>query len=175
MFNIGDKVFKARYGRNEKWVTCPDCFGTKHVTVILGDGTAITIECGGCDPGGYKPSCGVIKQYDYETQVHEHTVTGVTIRASGAEYELDKFCGGGYWTGNDKDVFGTKEEAHTDGERQRAEHENEENRRLMAKTKDHKSWAWNYRYHRDCIKRAEKEIEYHSRKAQICLAKDKAA
>ena len=64
MFKIGDKVFQANYGRHERWIVCPDCLGTKHVKVILGDGTEVQIECGGCDPGGYEPSLGRIWQYD---------------------------------------------------------------------------------------------------------------
>ena len=174
MFKIGDKVFKARYERQEKWVVCPDCLGSKHVKMILGDGTEVIIECGGCDPGGCRASTGSIKQYEFATDVREHTVTGISTGGHEVHYELDNY-GGSYWTGNEKELFATREEAQAEGERLRLEHEAEENKRWMAKTKDHKSWAWNYRYHRDCIKRAEKEIEYHSKKAQICLAKDKAA
>jgi hypothetical protein len=173
MFNIGDTVFKVRYEKREQWVTCPDCLGSKHVKMILGDGTEVVIECGGCDPGGYRPSVGAIKQYEYETVVNEHQVTGVNVRANEIGYELDNFGTGGYWTGTDKDTFGTRGEAQADGERQRLEHQAEENRRWMAKTKDHKSWAWNATYHRRCIKDHERQLEYHRGKVQVCAAKAK--
>ena len=173
MFNIGDKVFKARYEKQEKWVTCPDCLGSRRVKMVLGDGTEILIECGGCDPGGYQPSTGRIRQYDYATVVKEYTVTGVNTRANEVGYELDNCGAGSYYTGTDKDVFGTVEEAQADGDNQRAEHEASENKRLMAKTKDHKSWAWNATYHRRCIKDHERQLEYHRAKVQVCAAKAK--
>ena len=174
MFKIGETVFKSRYERREKWVTCPDCFGSKTVKVVLGDGTEVIIECGGCYPGGFESSLGRIRQYDYETVVKEHRVTGVNMRAEGVSYELDNE-GGSYWTGTDKDVFGTIEEARAEGDRQRLEHEAEENRRWMAKTKDHKSWAWNATYHRRCAEKARKDMEYHQGKAKVCAAKAKEA
>jgi len=173
MFNLGDLVFRATYGRHEKWVTCPDCLGTRHVKVILGDGTEVTIECGGCYPGGFEASKGVILQYEYRVEVRTHTVTGVTVRSGGAEYELDKFGGCSFYVATDKDVFATEAEALAYGESMRAEHEEAENKRLMSKTKDHKSWAWNATYHRREIARHEREIAYHKQKAHICASKAK--
>lgn len=175
MFKLGDKVFKASYERREKWVVCPDCLGSKHLKVTLGDGSEVTIECGGCDPGGFEASTGRIRQYDYVTEIKEYTVTGVNLRAEEVGYELNNFGHGSYYTGTNKDVLGTKEEALAEGERQRLEHEAAENKRWMAKTKDHKSWAWNASYHRRCAKKAEQELEYHRGKAQVCAAKAKAS
>ena len=172
MFKIGDKVFKVTYSRQEKWVVCPDCLGSKHVKMILGDGTEVIIECGGCDPGGYRASTGSIKQYEFATVVKAYTVTGISTRGSEVRYELDNY-GGSYWTGEEKELFATTEEAQADGERLRLEHEAEENKRWMAKTKDHKSWAWNATYHRRCIKDHERQLEYHRSKVQICAAKAK--
>jgi hypothetical protein len=174
MFKIGDKVFKGFYGRKERWVKCPDCFGSKRVKVVLGDDTEVSIECGGCYPGGFDPSLGIIRQYDYVTEAREHTVTGVNLRADVVSYELDNF-GGSYYTATDQEVFATKDEAQAAAEEQRAHHEAEENRRLMAKTKDHKSWAWNATYHRRCAANAAKELAYHQEKARVCAAKSKEA
>lgn len=173
MFSIGDKVFKARYGRNEKWVTCPDCLGSKRVKVVLGDGTEVSIECGGCYPGGIDPSLGRIRQYEFSTEVHQHTVTGVCMHGTEVKYELDNFGSCSYWTGDDKDTFATREEALADGERQKQEHQDAENKRWMAKTKDHRSWAWNATYHRKCAKEAQRQVDYHSAKALVCAAKAK--
>jgi len=172
-FKIGDRAFKANYGRHEKMVTCPDCLGSTKVRVILGDGTELAIDCGGCDPGGYRGSTGAVKQYDYSTEARPYTVTSVKVSMDGVEYELNHFGGGVYWTAKDGELFATVEEAMADGERQRAEREADENKRLMAKTKDAKSWAWNATYHRKCIKDHEKQIEYHKTKVQICAAKAK--
>lgn len=172
MFKIGDQVFQASYGRTERWIICPDCLGSKTVRVILGDDTEVKIECGGCTPGGYEPPWGRIRQYDYAVEVKERTVTGICMHGSEVKYEMNNF-GGSYYTGDEKDVFATADEARADGERRRVEHEAEENRRWLAKTKDHKSWAWNATYHRRCAKEHERQLEYHRSKALVCAAKAK--
>lgn len=172
-FQIGDKVFKGTYDRREKWVTCPDCLGSKTVKVILADSTELTIECGGCDPGGYKGSIGRIRQYDWSTDAKEMTVTGVCMKANSVSYELNNWGEGSYYTGTDEDTFATKDEAQAHGDIEKVAREADENKRLMAKTKNARSWAWNATYHRRCIKDHEEQLEYHRSKVQICAAKAK--
>ncbi len=172
-FEIGDVVFMSDYGKHETFVTCPDCQGSKHVRVILGDNTEIIIECGGCDPGGFQPSTGMIRQYKYKTCIRKHKVTAVKIMADRVEYDLDNFGNGSYYTGNNDNVFATEDKAIVYGELQKAKLETNENKRLMGKTKDTKSWAWNATYHRNYIKKLESELEYHRSKVEICTARIK--
>ena len=170
-FALGDIVYKARFDRDETWIVCPDCLGSTHVRVILGDGTEVIIECGGCDPGGYQPSTGRIRQYVYRVTVARHLVTGVLQRADETEYELDRRLDGCSWTsGTSRDCFATEDEALAHGETLRAQHEAKENKRLLAKTKDTKSWARNASYHREEIKRLEAQVAWHRSKVQVCQA-----
>jgi len=173
-FNIGDTVFIADYGKHEKWVTCPDCFGTKTVKVILGNGDEITIECCGCT-SGYEPAMGVIRQFDWSVEATKHTVTGVNQTLTETTYYLDKSpTGGSYRTGTDDTVFATRDEAVEYGNIAKEAHERDENKRWMAKTKDHKSWRWNASYHRGCITDLERQLAYHRSKYSFCAAKDKS-
>ena len=165
---LGTTVYRATYGRNPVTIACPDCGGTKQIHVTLHDGSTWAISCGGCDPGGYQGPSGVITQYVYDVQVTTHRVTGVTIRADATEYELDNTGSGGYFTGSEKTVFATDAEARRYGESEQKERETEENRRLLAKTKDARSWAWNLAYHRKCIAQAEQDLAYHRQKVAIC-------
>ena len=64
-------------------------------------------------------------------------------------------------------TFATKDEALARADELKAEYEAEENCRFMAKTKDHRSWAWNATYHRQCAEKARKELAYHENKARI--------
>ena len=176
MFNIGDKVYRADYGRNEKWITCPDCLGSARVKVVLGDGTEVSIECGGCNPGGYNPSLGRIKQYEFSASARRYTVTGIRTSATNpTEYELDNFGGSSYTIGEEGALFATEAEAVAYGEARGKELQAEENRRLLMKTKDSKSWSWNYSYHMKCIKDLERQLEYHKQKAQVCKANARQA
>lgn len=177
-FNIGDTVYKGIYERVEKYVVCPDCGGTKHVKVVLHDETEIIIECGGCDPGGYVGSTGRIKQYEYQTTVASLAVTGFSIDPSGVEYRLCGFMHNNFsngWCVKESELSKNEEEARQVAEEKRLEREQEENKRLMAKTKDHRSWAWNATYHRKCAKQAQRDLEYHQQKAVICASKKKEA
>ena len=168
-FNIGDKVYLAAYERKAIMVTCPDCFGSKRVRVILGDDTEISIECGGCYPGGYDPSLGYITNYEWTASAKLKTVTGVEERAGEpTRYNFGNTCD---FDGNK--TFATEEEALTKANELRQAYEDEENKRLMAKTKNARSWAWNATYHRQCAERARKELAYHEDKARICAARKK--
>jgi len=56
-YNIGDKVWRATSGTEEKKVLCPECFGKTFLTVILGDNSQVKIWC---------VSCTVRSEYSYE-------------------------------------------------------------------------------------------------------------
>ena len=168
-FNIGEKVYVAAFERKAITVTCPDCFGSRRVRVILGDDTEIAIECGGCDPGGYQPPLGYITNYEWAASAELKTVVGIEERAG--EPTRYNFAGSCDFEGNK--TFATEEEALAKANELRQAHEDEENRRLMAKTKNTKSWAWNATYHRRLAKKAREDLAYHEAKAVVCAGKAK--
>lgn len=169
-FNIGDKVYVSVFDRQPITVICPDCLGSKRVRVILGDNTEVSIECGGCDPGGFEPPRGYITNYRWTASSNARTIIGVTEKEQDGEIKYEYHFAGG-WCGYDGKTFATEEEALAKANELRQGYEDEENRRLMAKTKNHKSWAWNATYHRQCAARAQRELEYHQAKAVVCAAK----
>lgn len=168
--NIGDKVYKADYSRTEKLVPCPDCCGNKYLTVIMGNGDHVRIECAGCS-AGYEPPKGTVVQYEFEATTVQRTVTGIRLSSDSIEYELNNFGGGCYYTGKPGELFATKEEAQAQAEILKDAHEKAENARFLAKTKDHRSWAWNASYHLRCARDAEKQAAHHRAKAQVCAVK----
>jgi hypothetical protein len=165
----------ASFDRVGKSITCPDCLGSAKVKVTLGTGEEILIECGGCDPGGYQGSTGRIPQYDYAVKVARRTITGVNLREDNVEYSLDGEHGQRYigYQEGDYTVFATEDDAKVGGEALRAKYEAEENKRLLAKTKNHRSWSFNTNYHRQQIKQLESQLAYHHSKVEICKAKAK--
>lgn len=168
-FQLGDTIFMARFDRTEKTIMCPDCLGSARVKVTLGTGEEIKIECGGCDPGGYECSTGRIRQYDYAVSVVKRVITGINLQENDVEYRMDGIghCFIGSQNG-DYRVYGTEAEAIAGGEEMRIKHEAEENQRLLAKTKNHKTWAWNAAYHRREIKRLEQSLAWNRSKVEIC-------
>jgi len=166
-FKIGETVFRADYGREEYWVECPDCGGSTKIHVTLADGSVWAIACRGCDPGGYRPSLGIIRQTRFAVRATSHCIIGIDEGLDTLEYKLESSSGGWYCHTPDS-VFATEAEAIAYGNLQKQKREAEENKRFMAKTKDTKSWAWNLAYHRREAKRAETDLAHHQAKAAIC-------
>jgi hypothetical protein len=166
MFNIGDTVFHANYSMGEQWVTCPDCFGTKTLKVILGDGTEYVIDCAGCSHGCTPPS-GQVKRYAHSSFIEEVVISGVQQTDKGYEYRSY------YHILSGENVFATREEAEARAAELITIKDQEEQERLQRKEKDTRSWAWHVHYHRDKIRRAKTEIEYSEKKLGIAITKAK--
>ena len=75
-----------------------------------------------------------------------------------------KYTGDGFYEVPASELFRTEEEAKTRADEYAKELTDVEHKRLMAKEKDKRSWAWNVHYHRKAIKDAEKQIAYHTSK-----------
>lgn len=166
-FQIGDPVWRASSGTVEKWVTCPDCGGTRTLKATLFDGTEYNIECVGC-AAGYNPPCGQVRLYEFGTATHWHTVTGVTIGEGGCEYRLS----GSYWA-KEEDLLATREEAELRAEVLAKERADEQHERFTKKEKDTRSWAWHVHYHRREAAESQRRLEYHTAKLGIAKAKAK--
>ena len=171
-FGIGDKVWMSNYQRNRHKIECPDCSGTRTIGVVLANGEQYSIPCQGC-ASGYDPPTGYIDEYVFETQARSYTVTGVrTSSHAPVEYELDRVDGGCY-IGRPDTVFATEAEAWAQGEVLKQEEEDEENKRLHSKLKDHRSWAWHVTYYRRELKRAKRDVERYEK--GLGIAKEKEA
>ena len=165
-FDIGTKVWMSIYGRNEYKILCSDCSGTRRIGITLPGGESYTIPCQGCI-SGYAEASGYIKEYVFETQVRQRTVTGVRISAHDpVEYELD-----GGIIGYLDTVFATEAEALEHGEVLKTKAEDEANKSLHPKFKDHRSWAWHVTYYRRELKRAQHNVERYEK--MLGIAKEK--
>lgn len=66
-FAIGDVVWKRGSGSTERQIVCPDCAGTRAITLILGNGTQQTMDCNVCARGYDRPS-GIVTVTDYDAR-----------------------------------------------------------------------------------------------------------
>lgn len=168
MYSIGDTVWLARFGRVQNWITCPDCFDTLKVGIELANGEKFSVPCQGCT-SGYDAPKGQVLRYTFEAEAKRYTVTGVrTSQGQETEYKLDSSR-----IGYDSTVFATEALALAQSEKLREEHEAEENKRLMRKEKDHRSWVWHVSYYRSALKRAERDAERFREKLGIAREKAK--
>ena len=160
-FNIGDSVWCATPRGQRKSIICPDCFGTRTLRVILGDDTEMEIECSGCS-SGYEPPSGTIQTWDYEPSVEHIRVTGVSSCLENGEEKIEYRCG--HFVYSHPNIFQKKEDADIRANEMAKEQQEEQDAKILRKEKDTRSWAWCVHYHRERIRTAKRDIEYHSKK-----------
>lgn len=155
-FNIGDVVYLAQAGQESIWVICPECMGSGRLRVILGDDSEVSIACVCCDRG-YEGSPGKLQTYAFRSETHETTITGIDSEMHDGALRTHYKFGGCHFT-EDKNIFATRADALIRAAELIQEHEIEEAKRLRYKEKKHKTWAWNVRYWRSEIRRAQETI-----------------
>jgi len=169
-FNIGDVVWIVDTGITQKWMMCPDCMGKKFLTVILGDGSKVTIDCAGCQ-AGFDPPTGKVSYYEWSANTKCSIVRKVEIEVAAGKTKITYgFEDRGYV--DESDVFKTIEEAMARAKELAEERNKAEIERISTKEKPAHTWSWNACYHRRQIKEAERNLEYH--KAKLEVAKTKA-
>ena len=174
-FKIGDTVCTVYAGPTQVTRPCRACAGTRVVTLILGSGEHVQLDCGACQLG-YDFPRGVETDYAFEARATPYQVTGVEVVESEKGEEVRYRSGGenAYSILYHEKCFATMDEALANGATLVAEHEAEAERRIASKEKDQaKSYAWNAAYHLREAKRHRAEAERHERKAVALKAKAK--
>jgi hypothetical protein len=172
-YHIGDKVWFANRKVVQKRELCPDCFGELALTVIKGDGSKVSIECAGC-ASGFEPPKGYVTYYAHEVAVTEVIIDKIELTSTSVEYYFhEQFSPDHNYYTRHGDIFDTKEEAEKRAEELAKQHNQEELDQIYRKEKHNRTWSWNAHYHRDCIKRAEKNLAYHTAKLNVAKVKAK--
>jgi hypothetical protein len=167
-FNLGDAVWFAATGQRERVERCPDCCGTRVLLVTMGDGTQHSIACSLCGQG-YEPSTGVVNRMEFFAEPQQGFVQGVEQEDETYKYKLDS-C----WRKDESDLFTSREDALTRSQFLVAQNASEEAARFQRKTKDGRTWAWHVRWHRDQLKKAERDAVYHRSKLEVAKSHVKA-
>jgi len=173
-YNIGDMVWWAHISTQEIWVTCPDCVGKKYLTVILGDESSVTIDCAGCS-AGYDPPRGSLREYETKATPKKIRISRITLETDSVEYLGSEFDSN--YCLDSEDLFDTEEEAEERSKQLMKKFlEEQDHRRIQGKDSKHRTWAWHVTYHRQEIKRAEKNLAYHIAKIEVArgLAKEES-
>lgn len=166
-YNLGDQVWYASFETRTKTIVCDDCRGQKYLTVIMGDGSQVTIDCAGCS-AGYEPPKGYNTICEGTPNSDLKTIERINIQFDKVEYQS------GCWVLHEDRFFDTKEEADKKAERLAEEYKQEQLHRLKNLKENHKrTWSWNAHYHRRAIKEAQRQLEYHTAKLNVAKIKAK--
>ena len=168
LFNIGDEAWYARRESTLERVTCPECFDKKYLTVILGDGSQVTIDCAGC-AAGYDPPRGYVTYYKQSASVSLVSICKVEIYADHAEYGFGgtETC---HHIARDTELFATEEEAKVRAKELAEEWNKEKLAQIHRKEKNDHTWSWHVHYHRKQIRDAKNTIEYAEKKLDAAKA-----
>lgn len=179
-FKVGDVVWVPRAGLSQETRPCRVCAGTKVVTLVLGTGEQVQLECGYCGHGFEAPT-GIEKEYAFVGTVERYVIDRI-VRAEGATdesrhppLELHANVSECSWRPlKPEQVYRTQEAAQAATYALVAQHEAEVEERMAWKERDtKKSYAWNAGYHLRCAKDAAEKLAYHSKKAVLLKAKAK--
>ena len=163
-FKVGDMVWHATFDAREKWVTCPHCLSHKFAKVTFGDGEEVNVDCAECAPG-FDPPHGVVRIYEHEPRACLVEVMGIDINRNNSEgrYEV-RYSLSDYRSGNENNVFDNESQAMEMALKLSAQWDESECQRVARKDKPSQTWSRNASYHRQALKRAQRDVEYHTRK-----------
>jgi len=171
VFNIGDVVWIARHGRQERHDPCPVCFGKLVVTVILGNGDEVDTPCSYCGAGFDGPR-GWVTEYRIEPATATTVIMGRESREQQGHAPEITYHGLGCYCYSQAIVFATEGEALAESVKLcEKEIKEQEERACFIKKNKIKSFAWNVGYHLREAKRLRDQIGYHERMAVLCKAK----
>ena len=165
-FQIGQLVWYAATETQTKYITCPDCLGSRQLKVTLGDGSEIAIDCAACERGGWQGSRGNLEYYEHAAVAKEAEITGIAMEHGNALYS-----GSGFWNLGEDGLSDSKEGAEAFAAEMAAKMTEENIKRAHAKEKDTRTWGWHVTYHRRCLERAQRDVTHHTDK--LAFAKDK--
>lgn len=171
-FQIGDQVWRAATLTRPVQYTCLECAGAGFITVILGDQTRVTIQCE-CCKRGHLGSDGTHQKFSHYEAAEVGTIGGVEVDGDSFEYRIPSGTGGS-WCMKEADLFLDEASASVRAQELAAERTRMESELRCRKYKEDRSWAWNVKYHRDAIRRAQDDIARHTESLNYAQVRAKA-
>jgi hypothetical protein len=167
---IGDTIWIATIETQCVQTVCPVCFGKLKVTLILGDGTTVSLPCGYCAKWFGSPT-GITTVYEYVCKPKPFIIAevNVSVTATGRTVCYKD------WQGYEPDLyFETEAEALSASLSRKATYDEEQITRVENIKKNQvKSYSWNAGYHMREAKRAKERLERHEKLAVVCKERAK--
>ena len=164
-FVIGQTYWLPRTVPQEITVLCPVCYGHKTITVTLGNGEHVAVECDGCGLG-YEGPRGVVREYTYEANVRPFIIASVQSMHGDSWSVISTEGEQASWAS----LYLTEASAW-DVSRAQLDKTVEENTRRWS-TSNRKMLsrvAWTVAYHEKCIRDLEQKIAYHRSKVSAMV------
>ena len=170
-FAIGESLWHAGYGSVERWQPCPDCAGSRVLTVTRGNGESFEVDCASCSIGFEGPR-GVVCRTESARSPHLVTLGSVSVDGSGIRYFEGDYPAGTVL--NPDDLFRDKHECQKRCDELNPDANAEEERRIIHNlTHNREKMAWSVHYWGRKIKDLERDLEVARKRLRECKAKVK--
>lgn len=158
-FAIGQPLWWIGSGYQEEWITCPECAGTRVITMIQGNGEQFAIECAACSLG-WEPARGAVKRTFYQHKPTPFIPKRVDISGGEIHYSEASPDASGYSFAYVKDLFASEVAcadrcAELNEERTKAAEE----QALAQLASKRKNLAWSVHYWGGQVKALERDLE----------------
>lgn len=171
-YKVGDIVWVASFEGHEERIQCPVCYGQLQVTVILGNGEQVVVDCGFCDIGLEGPR-GYVTEYMQGPRARKMLISRQTVDQNVFGEAKIEFYSDYHVLKPDR-CFDTEAEALAAAQKLSEEWNAEQmNNPKFLKKNLVKSYAWNAGYHLREAASHRGDAEYHEKKAQLCKERAK--
>lgn len=168
-FNIGDTYYLPQNTPSEVTVLCPTCYGKFKVTVVLGNGESVLVDCETCGRGyGYEGPTGHVTDYSYTPVVTTFVIKHIHSMHEG-EWVVGSTLGE---RATFTDLCRTYELAWKVATERAQAAEDRNMRQSQARSKrQRENLSWTIAYHEKCIRTIEITLAWHRRKVSERKAK----
>lgn len=167
---FGTTYYVPRHMAVQKQIPCPVCAGKREVELIDGYGVSWMVDCEACGRG-YEGSQGTITEYVCEPAAVPFTPVKLSSMHGEDSIYVADLLGE---IQNVKNLFADRAEAEAQSKKlMEAWQEDNHKRSAHIGTRAKTNAAWSVRYHNECIKKAQRQIEWHLSKvrAKQCTKK----
>lgn len=167
-FAIGETVWSIGSGHREETVVCPECAGTKAITMIQGSGERFSLGCARCGPV-YEDPRGYITRTIYEHRPERFVCARVSVDGAEVRYSEAPSSATCYTSRDSADLFRDQAECQARCDVLNAEKAAADREREIANiASKRKDLAWSVHYWQGQIRRLEKQLEAARAALAVC-------
>lgn len=174
-FELGVPIWVAECNTHQRWIECPECCGTKALTLINGNGVEVSLECRCCQDG-YDPPKGIVRSHVWEARPKPFTPR--RFRCDGEEWmfsesEPDAASCGSFPVDR---LFKDRDDCQRKCDQMNAEHAKEQAQSLIHQvTRGRRDVAWSVHYWGRQVKELEASLERARARLSACKDRKKSA
>lgn len=158
-FALGDVLWMPAHAPTQITVPCPVCAGHLFVTIILGDGDQLAVECDACGLG-FEGARGVIQEWQYAPMAIRFEIAAVSSMHQG-RWSVTSTTGG---YAQYEELLQTEAAALAESERRCAAQLESNMQSRQRHRRNVKKLTWTAQYHRGCIADLQRQIDWHQSK-----------